>query len=579
MSAIWAVLGIAGIRRLLAAWFGAVSAEYGALVAISVYAFTEGGARAVALFGVLRILPALVLTPIVTSMADRVARERLLLWTVIVRATALTLVCAAILADLPLLVVLVLAGLESAFLGIHRPAQNALLPWLAHTPEELTAANVLSSLLEGTAVFVGPALAGVVLTVSGPGAAMAVMAALMLGGVAAVARLRVPGQQAPARVRGGRIRRVFEDLLGGLRAYPATPGTTTLLGLAFAQTLVRGALTVLVVLLAVEILAIGEPGVGWINAAMGLGGLAGGLLAVRVVRGRWLARWGALGVAGWGLPLVGVAAVESVPPALGLFAAVGVANAVLDVAVFTALQRALPAAAIGRGLGVLETVALVGIGLGAALAPAVLAVTDVQGALLGAGLLLVVSAAAGWRAMTVLDHGLRVPGPEVALLRGSPIFAPLPLVTVEYLATRIQEERFEPGATVIREGEPGSLYYVIVDGEAVASVEGSPLRTMGPGDGFGEIALLRDVPRTATVVARGVLRTVTLQRTEFLEALSANVDSAAAADAVVRGRIQAGSWSGPAAVAAAPTSPATKDGGREHAADAGQDSNLQPGDP
>src|SRR3954471_14333024 len=141
MGAIWAVLRIAGVRRLLAAWFGAVSSEYGALVAISVYAFTEGGARAVGLFGVLRILPALVLTPIVTSMADRVARERLLLWTVIVRAAALTLVCVAILADLPLLVVLVLAGLESAFLGIHRPAQNALLPWLAHTPPGLTAAN------------------------------------------------------------------------------------------------------------------------------------------------------------------------------------------------------------------------------------------------------------------------------------------------------------------------------------------------------------------------------------------------------------------------------------------------------
>jgi MFS family permease len=334
------------------------------------------------------------------------------------------------------------------------------------------------------------------------------------------------------------------------------------LGLAFVQTLVRGMLTVLVVLLAVEILDIGEPGVGWLNAAMGLGGLAGGLLAVRVVRGRWLARWATLGVAGWGLPLVAVAGAESAPPALALFAVVGVANAVLDVAAFTALQRALPAAAIGRGLGVLETVALIGIGLGAALAPAVLTVTDVQGALVGAGLLLVIAAAAGWRATTVMDRGLRVPGPEVALLRGSPIFAPLPLVTVEYLATRVQEERFEPGATVIREGEPGSLYYVIIDGEAVASVGGAPLRTMGPGEGFGEIALLRDVPRTATVVARGALRTLTLQRTEFLEALSANVDSASAADAVVRGRIQAGSWAGEAATA-----------------DAGPDSNPPPSDP
>ena len=544
MGALRGVLAVAGIRRLQAAWFGGVSANYGALVAVSVYAFAESGARAVALFGVLRILPALVLTPIVTSVADRVPRERLLFWTVSVRAAALALVCAAIVAELPLLVVLLLAGLESAFLGVHRPAQNALLPWLARTPDELAAANVVSSLLEGTAVFVGPLLVGIALAVSGAAAATAVATALMLASVAALARLRVAGQQVPTRSVGSPVRQVVDDLVGGIRIYPATPGTTTLLGLAFAQTLVRGALTVLVVILAVDVLDIGEPGVGWLNAAMGLGGLAGGFLAVRVVRGRWLARWAALGVGAWGLPLIPLVAVDWVPAALGLFALVGVANAVLDVGQFTALQRVLPAAAIGRALGVLETVVLVGIGLGAALAPAALTVTDVRGVFLGAGLFLVVAATAGWRATALIDRGLPVLGPEVFLLRGLPIFAPLPLATVEYLSTRLQQAHFDEGAVIIREGEPGAHFYIIVEGEAVASVQGRPLRTMGPGDGFGEIALLRDVPRTATVVTRGDLRTVTLHRTEFLAAL-ANVESATAADALVRGRLQAGSWPEP----------------------------------
>ena len=545
MGAMRGVLGIAGIRRLLAAWFGAVSAEYGALVAVSVYAFTEGGARAVGLFGVLRIVPALVLTPLVTSMADRIRRERLLIWTMTIRAAALALVTVAIMAGLPLLALLLLAALESAFLGVHRPAQNALLPWLAHTPEELTAANVLSSLLEGTAVFVGPLLVGIALAVSGPAAGVAVATALMLAGVVALAPLRVAGQPAPDRSGRNPVRQVVDDLVGGVRVYPETAGTSTLLGLAFAQTLVRGALTVLVVILAVDVLGIGEPGVGWLSAALGLGGLAGGFLAARVVRGRWLARWAALAVAGWGLPLIPFVVVDSAAAALALFALVGIANAVLDVAAFTALQRALPSAAIGRGLGVLETVALVGIGLGAALAPAALAAADVQRVLLGAGLLLVAAAAAGWRAVALVDRRLTVPGPEVALLRGLPMFAPLPLVTVEHLATRLQEARFRDGAVVIREGEPGALFYVIVEGDAVASAQGRPLRLMGTGDGFGEIALLRDVPRTATVVARGALRTVTLSRAEFLAALSANADSATAADAVVRGRLEAGSWPGP----------------------------------
>ena len=545
MGALRGVLGIAGIRRLLAAWFGGVSAEYGALVAVSVYAFAEGGARAVALFGVLRIVPALVLTPIVTSVADRVPRERLLLWTMSIRAAALALVTAAILAGLPLLIVLLLAGLESAFVGVHRPAQNALLPWLAHTPEELTAANVLSSLLEGAAVFVGPLLVAIALAVSGPAVGVATMTVLVLAGVVALARLRVSGQPAPGRSARNPVRQVVDDLAGGIRIYPATPGTGTLLALAFAQTLVRGALTVLVVVLAVDVLDTGEPGVGWLSAALGLGGLAGGFLAVRVVRGRWLARWSPLGVAGWGLPLIPLLVVDSVPLALALFALVGVANAMLDVGEFTALQRALPAAAIGRGLGVLETVALVGMGLGAALAPAALAVTDVQGVFFGAGLFLVVAAVAGWRPTSALDRRLPMPGREVAVLRGLPMFAPLPLVTVEYLATRLEEACFEDGTVVVREGEPGSLFYVIVEGDAVASVQGRPLRTMGSGDGFGEIALLRDVPRTATVVARGALQTLTLYREDFLAALSANVDSASAADALARGRLEAGSWSAP----------------------------------
>src|SRR5215207_3688080 len=247
MGAVRGVLAEAKIRRLHAAWFGGVSAEYGALVAVSVYAFAEGGARAVALFGVLRMLPALVLTPIVTSVADRIPRERLLLWTVSVRAAALALVSAAILADRPLLV-------------------------------------------------------GIALAVSGPAAATGVATALMLGSVAALARLRVAGQQGSTGSAGNPVRQLVDDLVGGVRIYPATPGTSTLLGLAFVQTLVRGALTVLVVILAVDLLEIGEAGVGWLNAAMGLGGLAGGFLAVRVVRGRWLARWGALGVGAWGLP-------------------------------------------------------------------------------------------------------------------------------------------------------------------------------------------------------------------------------------------------------------------------------------
>ena len=229
MRAMRGVLGIAGIRRLLAAWFGGVSAEYGALVAVSVYAYAAGGTRAVALFGVLRILPALVLTPVVTSVADgsresaccrgRCAPDR--------RARPdlrrHSRRCAAA------------GGPAAGRPGERVPrcppaAQNALVPWLARTPEELTAANVLSSLLEGTAVFVGPLLVGIALAVSGPAAGTAAAAALMLASAVALARFELPGR--PGQVGPHPVRQVADDLVGGLRIYPATPGTSTLLGLA-----------------------------------------------------------------------------------------------------------------------------------------------------------------------------------------------------------------------------------------------------------------------------------------------------------------------------------------------------------
>jgi CRP-like cAMP-binding protein len=129
------------------------------------------------------------------------------------------------------------------------------------------------------------------------------------------------------------------------------------------------------------------------------------------------------------------------------------------------------------------------------------------------------------------------PGPEVGLLRNLPMFAPLPLAVTDLLAAELEPRQFPAGTVVIREGEAGDHFHLIVDGSAAVSVQGAPRPSLQRGDCFGEIALLRDIPRTATVTAEQPLRTLALGREEFLTAVTGNPASKAAVNALAAQRL------------------------------------------
>ena len=129
------------------------------------------------------------------------------------------------------------------------------------------------------------------------------------------------------------------------------------------------------------------------------------------------------------------------------------------------------------------------------------------------------------------------PGPETALLQDLPMFAPLPLARIELLAAETESRQFPADTVLIREGEPGDNFHLIVEGSAAVSVHGAPRPTLQRGDCFGEIALLRDIPRTATITAEQPLRTLALGREEFLTAVAGNSMSMAAADALAAERL------------------------------------------
>jgi len=239
------------------------------------------------------------------------------------------------------------------------------------------------------------------------------------------------------------------------------------------------------------------------------------------------------------LPLVFLALTPAAAIAYLALVVVGIGNAVVDVAAFTLVTRLAGPRTAGKVLGALEFVALAGLATGSILTPLLLHVFGVRGtlALLGGGLAgLALAHAVRFRR---LDRAMPAPGPEVGLLRNLPMFAPLPLAVTELLATEVEPRQFPDGAVIMREGEAGDHFHLIVDGSAAVSVRGAPRPSLQRGDCFGEIALLRDIPRTATVTAEQPLRTLTLGREEFLTAVTGNSTSRAAADSLVAQRLSA----------------------------------------
>jgi quercetin dioxygenase-like cupin family protein len=199
----------------------------------------------------------------------------------------------------------------------------------------------------------------------------------------------------------------------------------------------------------------------------------------------------------------------------------------------TLLQRATDPRMLARLFGILEGVHMASLAVGSIVAPLLIALTGEQGAFLLAALAMLLAAASAWPTMRRLDDAAVARPREVALLRSIPMFAPLGVPAIERLATAMVPVHAHPGSEVVRQGEPGDHFFIITDGRVAISVDGERVREEGPGEAFGEIALLRNVPRTATVEALESTQLISLDRTTFLEAVTGQPASTAEAEATV----------------------------------------------
>lgn len=530
------VLRNGDLRRTHAGWLLAITAEWMYVVNLLVFAYAIGGVAAVGVVSVVRTLPAALLAPVMAGVADRLPKARVLLGVHGLRGLAVAAVALVMTMDGPFPLVLALVLIEGACATLHRPTTLSVFPSIARSPEELVASNVTMSFGEGLGVLAGPAIGGLLVSIYGPEAGIGVAAAGFGLAALVVMRLKVSRARDGAGQTGaGRV----ASALAGFSALRHYPHAGLLVGLLVAQTFVRGLLIVLLVAASVELLLLGEPGVGLLNAAIGAGGLVGAAVGLTYLLRRGLSGPLIVALALWGLPIALIGLLPNPALAVLFVGIVGAANAVLDVSAFTLLQRNVPNRLRARVFGTLEGLAALTVGLGSLVAPILVASFGVQVALIVSGAVLPVLAIVARGAVHRAEDAAVVPRRQLALLRGVPIFAPLSLTVIEQIASDLERVSFAAGIDVIRQGDPGDCYFLIEDGRVEIIHDGSSIAALGPGDGFGEIALLREVPRTATVRATTGLDLFRLQRAAFLEAISGNLRSGHAAEALVGARLHA----------------------------------------
>jgi MFS family permease len=508
-----ALAGNRALVRILSAYTLFTLIEYSVWLGVLVYAYSHGGATVAGLVAIAQLIPAAVAAPFTAAIADRRSPVLLLAGGYLAQAVLLAAATVAAAAGPPVVVyaVAVLAGV--AVTGT-RPAQATLIPSVAATPDQLTAANVLVGWVEAAGFAAAGLLAGALIALGGVATVFAVCAGLGLGAAMLVARLRAVTFAPPSE----RTTTALAGLAESLRLTASRPRLRLMLGLLTAQAAVAGALDLLIVILAVSVLGLSHAWVGYLNFVYGVGAVLAATMSV-VLIGRRL-----------GVPILSAALLLSIAIAalafdvglavtVALLVVAGASHTLLDVSNRILLQRSVPAQLIGQVFGILEGLQEAGWALGALLVPLLVYLGGSRLALLGVAVVLPLAAALGGRGLFNLDAEAPVPVVEIALLRSLPLFAELPGPAIEALAASLTPAELPAGTVLIRQGDPGDAYYAIAAGELDVQQDGRFLRRCGRGEGIGEIALLHSIPRTATVIAHSAATVYRLNREPFLTAV------------------------------------------------------------
>jgi predicted MFS family arabinose efflux permease len=493
--------------------------KWGFAVTLGVYAFQQGGAKAVGLVALAQALPAMLLAPFLALVGERRPRRDVLLVANLLRGAILVAAALAMVSDVPL-AAFALAVAYSIVSTTNQPARAALLTALARSPRGLSAGNALLGSADTIGFLAGSGLGGLLLAVTSAQAVTAGCGAAYLLAVLVIARI-----PADARARRAPNRGALTGPLTAARAVRSDAGLRAALGLIGALALTDGLTNVLIVVVAIDLVDLGPAGVGVLNTAFGLGGLVAGPTMLMLLRRARPTLGAPLGGLVAGVPLIALAVAGRVGVAIAAWALLGLGLMLTRNTGLTVVQRLASDRQLAGILGLLEMTIVAGTGIGAGLAPLILHLLGTDGALVVSGALLPLAATALWLPLRRREPDARVASADFRLLRGDPIFAPLSIATIEGLAVQLDRRRAAPGETVVAQGDDGDAFYLVETGAVEVLVDGEERRHIGAGGSFGEIALLRDLPRTATVRALQPTELRVLSRERFLLAVTGEPES------------------------------------------------------
>ena len=517
--------------------FGATwTAEAAFTAAIGVVAFNDGGAAAVGIVVFARLAPTALFTPLGAVFADRFPRDRVLVLSSLVRAAAGAGIVAVLVVGGPQLAIYGLAVISTMAFRLFRPTHSALLPSLCRTPFELSTANVVRGMLDSVSTLLGPLAAALLLYLASTTAVFATSAALTLTSAALLVRL---SYEAPPRKRPEPLRRIAREIGEGFQALTRYREAGLLIWLSLAQSLTQGFLTVFMVVLAFDELGMGAPGVGLLNAAVGAGCVAGSVGASMFVTGRRLAVLEGAGVLLWGVALSVSGTLPLAPVVLGMMCVAGIGNSFLDIGLHTLPARLVPEHLLARIFGVKGSLTALAGAAGAFVTPFAIDLLGIQSAMFALGLIAPALTTLAWRHLRKIDAMVEQRDSEIAVLNHVPMFRPLPIPAIDGLALHVEEVQFEAGQIVCCQGDDADRFYLIEAGAAEVIGDGRLVRTLDPGDSFGEIALLGDTRRTATVRARTPLRMYAVDGRPFCSTVNAYPSSRREADELVVDRLGA----------------------------------------
>jgi MFS family permease len=508
-----------GLRRCLVSYALYDLVEFSTWLAIILFAYAEGGAQLAGVAAVVQLLPAAVLAPPLASIGDRLPRGTALALAHGAVAVTCLLTTLALALSLPVPVVIAASACLTTAISVVRPIHFAALPALAVGADQLVSANSLSSMADGVGLFLGPALAGFGVALAGPWLVLAgaTIAATIAAASCLGLRLAAGTEAAEGEPEGWRAAGQ------GLRALGGDWGSLALLLVITMSFVLSGALDVLGVAYSVSVLDRGDSAAGLVVGAIGIGGLVGALAAATVSRRRRLAPVVvAMGLA-QGLCFAAVSTLDGLVPAMGAIALAGAGAGLLMVSGRTLLQRSIDDRVLARVFAVQEGTSLLGLAIGAGLAPLLINWLSPAAAFAPLGLGAAGIALAGAVLIRRLDARAVFLPHEVTLLRGVPFLSVLPAYELERLAQRAAWVTVPAGEAAVRQGDAGDRFFVIGTGEFSVSVNGVRRpHTLQTGDGFGETALLASVPRTATITASRAARLLAVSDVDFLAAVTGN---------------------------------------------------------